>query len=69
MCQEEINIKRHGGMLSKVINEAIHWEDMPVINHNKINPKTYLNSGELHFNDYANSVFVRYIRNFLSNLI
>ena len=56
-------------MFSKVINEAIHWENMPVINHNNINPKTYLNSGELHFNNYANSVFVRYIRNFLSNLI
>ena len=45
----------------KVINEACHEENIPVTNHNNINP----NRSKLHFNSYGNSVFVKNIRNFL----
>ena len=61
--------KEKGEILSKVINEARNKENIPVINHNNINPKRNLNRSKLHFNNYVNSVFVRNIRNFLSNLI
>ena len=56
-------------ILSKVINEAWHKENIPVINHNNINPKRHLNRSKLHFNNYGNPVLVKNIRNFLSNLI
>ena len=54
---------------AKVINEAGHEKNIPVINHSNINPKRHLNRSKLHFNNYGNSVFVKNIRNFLSNLI
>ena len=56
-------------ILSKVINEACHEENIPVINHSNINSKRHLNRSKLHFNNYGNSVFVKNIRKFLSNLI
>ena len=46
-------------ILGKVINEACHEENIPVINHNNINPKRHLNHSKLHFNNYGNSVFVK----------
>ena len=52
-----------------MINEACHEENIPVINHNNINPKRHLDHSKLHFNNYGKSVFVKNIRNFLSNLI
>ena len=61
--------KEKGKMLSKVINEARREENIPVISHNNINPKRHLNRSKLHFNNYGNSVFVKNIRSFLSNLI
>ena len=61
--------KEKGEILSKVINEAYHKENIPVINHNNINPKRHLSGSKLHFNNYGNSAFVKNIRNFLSNLI
>ena len=61
--------KEKGEILSKVTNEACHEENIPVINHNNINPKRHLNRSKLHFNNYGNSIFVKNIRNFLSNLI
>ena len=56
-------------ILSKVINEACHKENIPMINHNNINPKRHLNGSKLHFNNYGSSVFAKNIRNFLSNFI
>ena len=56
-------------ILSKVLNEACSKENIPVINHNNINPKRHLNRSKLHFSNYGNSIFVKNIRNFLSNLI
>ena len=56
-------------ILSKVINEACHEENIPVINHSNINSKRHLNRSKLHFNNNGNSVFVKNIRKFLSNLI
>ena len=56
-------------ILSKVINEACHKENIPMINHNNINPKRHLNESKLHFNNYGSSVFAKNIRNFLSNFI
>ena len=61
--------KEKGELLSKVINKACHEENIPVISHNKINTKRHLNLSKLYFNNYAYSVFVKNIRNFLSNLI
>ena len=61
--------KEKGEILSKVVNEACNNENIPVINHNYINPKRHLNRSKLYFNSYGNSVFVKNIRNFLSNLI
>ena len=61
--------KEKGEILSKVVNEACHEENIPVINNNNINPKRHLNRSKLHFNNYGNSIFVKNIRNFLSNLI
>ena len=61
--------KEKGEILSKVLNEACSKENIPVINHNNINPKRHLNRSKLHFNNYGNSIFVKNIRNFLSNLI
>ena len=61
--------KGKGEILSKVVNEACHEENIPVINHNKINPKRPLNRSKLHFNDYGNSIFVKNMRYFLSDLI
>ena len=58
-----------GEILSKVINEACHKENIPVINRNNINPQRHLNRSKFHFNNYRNSVFVKNIRNFLNNLI
>ena len=40
-----------------------------MINHKNINPKRHLNQSKFHFNYYGNSVFVKNIRNVLSNLI
>ena len=51
--------KEKGEILSKVINEVCHEENIPVINHNSINPKRHLNQSKLHFNNYGNSVFVK----------
>ena len=59
--------KEKGEILSKMINEACHEENSPVINQNNINPKRYLKQSKLHFNNYGNSVFVKNIRKFLSN--
>ena len=56
-----------GKILSKVIHKACHEENLPVINHNNINP--HLNQSKLHYDNYGNSVFVKNIANFLSNLI
>ena len=56
-------------ILSKVLNEAFSKENIPVINHNNIDPKRHLNRSKLHFNNFGNSIFVKNIRNFLSNLI
>ena len=67
--QEEINIKGNGEMLSRVINEACREENIPMTNHKNINPKRHLNQSKFHFNNYGNSVFVKNIRNVLSNLI
>ena len=61
--------KEKGEILSKVLNEACSKENIPVINHKNINPKRHLNRSKLHFNNYGNSIFVKNIRNFLSNLI
>ena len=61
--------KEKGEILSKVINEACHKGNIPVINHNNINPNRHLNRSKLHFNNYSNWVFVKNIRNSLSNLI
>ena len=61
--------KEKGEMVSKMINEAYHEENIPVINHNNINSKRHLNRSKLDFNNYGNSVFVKNIRNSLSNLI
>ena len=61
--------KEEGEILSKVINEACHKENIPMINHNNINPKRHLNRSKLHFNNYGNLVFVKEFRNFLINLI
>ena len=61
--------KEKGEILGKVINGACHEENIPVINHNNIKPKRHLNRSKLHINNYGNSVFVKNIRNFLSNLI
>ena len=61
--------KEKGEILSKVVNEACHEENIPVINNNNINPKRHLNRSKLHFNNHGNSIFVKNIRNFLSNLI
>ena len=58
-----------GEILGEVLNEAFSKENMPVMNQNNINPKRHLNQSELHFNNYGNSIFVKNIRNFLSNLI
>ena len=58
-----------GEILGEVLNEAFSKENMPVINQNNINPKRHLNRSELHFNNYGNSIFVKNIRNLLSNLI
>ena len=44
-------------------------ENVPVINHNNINPKRHLNRSKFHFINYGNSVFVKNIRKVLSNLI
>ena len=57
--------KEKGKILSKVINEACHKENIPMINHSNINPKRYLNRSKLHFCNYGNSVFVKNIRFFL----
>ena len=51
--------KEKGEILSKVINEACYEENIPVINHNSINPKRHLNQSKFHFNNYGNSVFVK----------
>ena len=59
--------KEKGEILSKVINEACHEENIPVINHSNINSKRHFNRSKLHTNNY--SAFVKNIRNFLSNLI
>ena len=59
--------KEKGEILSKVINEACHEENIPVINHSNINPKRHFTRNKLHTNNY--SAFVKNIRNFLSNLI
>ena len=61
--------KKKGEILSKVINEASHRENISVIKHNNINPERHLNQSKLHFNNCGNSVYVKNIRNFLSNLI
>ena len=61
--------KEKGEILSKVINEACHEENFPVINDSNINPKSHLNRSKLHFSNYGNSVFVKNIGDFLSNLI
>ena len=52
--------KEKGEILSKVLNEACSKD---------INPKRHLNRSKLHFNNYGNSIFVKNIRNFLSNFI
>ena len=54
-CKEKEEI------LSKVINEACHEENIPVINHSNINPKRHLNRSKVLFNNYGNSVFVKSI--------
>ena len=59
--------KEKGEILSKVINEACHEENIPVINHSNNNSKRHLSRSKLHTNNY--SAFVKNIRNFLSNLI
>ena len=56
-------------MLNKVLNKYCHEENISVINHNYINSTRHLNRRKLHFNNYGNSVFVKNIINFLSNLI
>ena len=61
--------KEKGEILSKVINEACHKENISVISHININPKRHLNQSKLHFNNFGNSVFVKNVRNFLSKLI
>ena len=57
--------REKGEMPSKVINEACCKKNIPVINHDNINP----NRSKFHFNNCGNSVFVKNIRNFLRNLI
>ena len=59
--------KEKGEILSKVINEACHEENIPVINHSNNNLKRHFSRSKLHTNNY--SAFVKNIRNFLSNLI
>ena len=61
--------KEKGEILSKMINEACYDDNIPVINHNNINQERHLNRSQLHFDNYSNSVFVKNIRYFLSNLI
>ena len=61
--------KEKGKILGKVINEACHKENIPVINQNNINPTRHLKRSKLHFNNGRNSVFMKNIRNVLSNLI
>ena len=39
------------------------------MNQNNINLKRHLNRSKLHFNKFGNSVFLKNIRNFLSNLV
>ena len=56
-------------ILSKAINKACHEKNIPVINHSNINPRRHLNRSKLHFNSYSNSVFIKNVTNFLSNLI
>ena len=43
-----------GEMFSKVIIDACHEENIPVINYNNINPKRYLNQSKVHCNNYGN---------------
>ena len=61
--------KEKGEILNKVITEACHKENIPVINHNNINPKRHLNRSKLHFNNYGNSQsLLKILEIFLSNL-
>ena len=62
--------KEKGEILNKVITEACHKENIPVINHSNINPKRHLNRSKLHFNNYGNSQsLLKILEIFLSNLI
>ena len=65
----ESKYKEKGEILSKVIYEACHKENIPVINHSNINPKRHFNWSKFHSNNYGNSAFGKNIRNFLTNLI
>ena len=61
--------KEKGEIFNKVITEACHKENIPVINHNNINPKRHLNRSKLHFNNYGNSQsLLKILEIFLSNL-
>ena len=43
--------KEKGEILTKVINEACHKENIPAINHSNIKPERHLNRINLHFNN------------------
>ena len=58
--------KEKGEIHSKVIYEACHKENIPVINHSNINPKRHFNWSKLHSNNYGNSAFGKNILNFLT---
>ena len=44
-------------------------KQITIINHSNISPKRHLNRSKLQFNNFGRSVFVKNIRNFLSDAI
>ena len=61
--------KDKGESLSEVLKKVCDSKNIPIINHDNINPKRHPNRSKLHFNGSGKSFFVRNIRNVLNNYI
>ena len=54
--------------VNNLLEKACYQKQIGLIKHSNINTKRHLNRSKLHLNGYGKAVFIRNIRNYLTNL-
>ena len=54
--------------MNNLLEKACYQKQIGLIKHSNINTKRHLNRSKLHLNGYGKAVFIRNIRNYLTNL-